>query len=91
MGLPPLVGYLIAGFVLYGAGMQATVTLREFAEIGVSLLLFSIGLKLRVGNLLMPQVWALASLQWCYWWPLFWVWDLSAFRYWQVAMFSRRH
>jgi predicted Kef-type K+ transport protein len=61
-GLPPLVGYLIAGFVLYGAGMQATVTLREFADIGVTLLLFSIGLKLRIGNLLMPQVWAVASL-----------------------------
>lgn len=61
-GLPPLVGYLIAGFVLYAAGMQATVTLREFADIGVTLLLFSIGLKLRVGNLLMPQVWAVASL-----------------------------
>lgn len=61
-GLPPLVGYLIAGFVLYGAGMQATATLREFAEIGVTLLLFSIGLKLRVGNLRMPQVWVVASL-----------------------------
>ncbi len=61
-GLPPLVGYLIAGFVLYAAGMEATVTLREFAQIGVTLLLFSIGLKLRIGNLLMPQVWAVASL-----------------------------
>lgn len=62
IGLPPLVGYLIAGFVLFGAGMEVTPTLREFADIGVTLLLFSIGLKLRVGNLLMPQVWAVASL-----------------------------
>ncbi len=61
-GLPPLVGYLITGFVLYSVGMEITPTLREFAEIGVTLLLFSIGLKLRIGNLLMPQVWAVASL-----------------------------
>lgn len=62
IGLPPLVGYLIAGFVLYGAGMEASATLRGFSDIGITLLLFSIGLKLRVGNLLMPQVWAVASL-----------------------------
>ncbi|MFQ5642593.1 MAG: cation:proton antiporter [Thiogranum sp.] len=62
VGLPPLVGYLVAGFVLYGFGGRATQTLVEFSEIGVTLLLFSIGLKLRVGNLLMPQVWGVASL-----------------------------
>lgn len=62
-GLPPLVGYLIAGFVLFGVGVEASATLRGLADIGVTLLLFSIGLKLRVGNLLMPQVWAVASLQ----------------------------
>jgi len=62
VGLPPLIGYLIAGFILYGAGGRVTPTLTEFSEIGVTLLLFSIGLKLRVGNLLMPQIWAVASL-----------------------------
>lgn len=62
IGLPPLVGYLVAGFILYSAGGRVTQTLLEFSEIGVTLLLFSIGLKLRVGNLLMPQVWAVASL-----------------------------
>ncbi|HHH45150.1 MAG TPA: potassium transporter Kef [Gammaproteobacteria bacterium] len=62
VGLPPLVGYLVAGFVLYGFGGRATQTLTEFSEIGVTLLLFSIGLKLRVGNLLMPQIWAVAGL-----------------------------
>ena len=62
VGLPPLVGYLIAGFILYGAGMRASVTLQEFSEMGVTLLLFSIGLKLRLGSLLMPQIWAVASL-----------------------------
>ena len=62
VGLPPLLGYLVAGFILYSAGGRVTQTLLEFSEIGVTLLLFSIGLKLRVGNLLMPQVWAVASL-----------------------------
>jgi predicted Kef-type K+ transport protein len=61
VSLPPLVGYLIAGFVLYANGMEASITLREFSEMGVTLLLFSIGLKLRLGNLLMPQIWGVAS------------------------------
>ncbi|MEN8761768.1 MAG: cation:proton antiporter family protein [Thiogranum sp.] len=62
VGLPPLVGYLIAGFSLYAAGMRPSVTLLEFSEMGVTLLLFSIGLKLRLGSLLMPQIWGVASL-----------------------------
>jgi predicted Kef-type K+ transport protein len=61
-GLPPLVGYLIAGFVLYASGMRITDTLREFSEMGVTLLLFSIGLKLRLRSLVMPQIWTVASL-----------------------------
>jgi len=61
-GMPPLVGFLIAGFVLYATGMRITESIFEFAEMGVTLLLFSIGLKLRVGSLLMPQIWAVASL-----------------------------
>jgi len=62
VGLPPLIGYLVAGFVLYSVGGRVTATLTEFSQIGVTLLLFSIGLKLRIGNLLMPQVWAVACL-----------------------------
>jgi len=62
VALPPLVGYLVAGFALYAAGMRPSVTLLEFSEIGVTLLLFSIGLKLRLGSLLMPQIWGVASL-----------------------------
>jgi glutathione-regulated potassium-efflux system ancillary protein KefC len=62
VGLPPLIGYLVAGFGLYAGGGQLTPTLEEFAEMGVTLLLFTIGLKLRLGSLLMPQIWAVASL-----------------------------
>ncbi len=62
IGLPPMVGYLVAGFVLYAGGGQVTPTLQEFSELGITLLLFSIGLKLRIRNLFMPQIWAVASL-----------------------------
>ncbi len=62
VGLPPLVGYLITGFILFATGFRITPTLEEFSDIGVTLLLFSIGLKLRPGSLLMPQIWAVASL-----------------------------
>jgi len=61
-GMPPLVGYLIAGFVLYASGIRITETISDFAEMGITLLLFSIGLKLQVGSLLKPQIWAVASL-----------------------------
>ena len=61
VGLPPLIGYLIAGFVLFAFGAQMTESLQEFSEMGVTLLLFTIGLKLQLRNLLMPQIWAVAS------------------------------
>ena len=62
VGLPPLIGYLIAGFCLFAFGGQMTETLHEFSEMGVTLLLFTIGLKLQLRNLLMPQIWAVASI-----------------------------
>lgn len=62
VGLPPLVGYLIAGFLLYGLGMEVSKGLEAFSQMGITLLLFSIGLKLRPGSLLMPQIWGVASL-----------------------------
>ncbi len=59
--LPPLVGFLIAGFVLKAMGMQGGDLLETVSELGVTLLLFSIGLKLKIQTLLRPQVWAVAS------------------------------
>lgn len=46
IGLPPLVGYLLAGFILYALGVEAGGFIDEVADIGVLLILFSIGLKL---------------------------------------------
>jgi predicted Kef-type K+ transport protein len=62
LGLPPLVGYLVTGFLLHGAGIEADEVINEFSQMGVTLLLFSIGLKLKLGSLAQPQVWGVASL-----------------------------
>jgi len=62
VGLPPLVGYLIAGFVLQALGVEGGDTLERIADLGVTLLLFSIGLKLRLRNLAKPGIWAGASI-----------------------------
>jgi glutathione-regulated potassium-efflux system ancillary protein KefC len=61
VGLPPLVGFLVAGFVLNAMGVEAGRFLHEFAEMGVTLLLFTIGLKLRLQTLLRPEIWAVAT------------------------------
>jgi len=62
MQLPPLVGFLCAGFSLHALGVEGGPALQTFAELGVTLLLFTIGLKLRLRNLLAPEVWGTASL-----------------------------
>ena len=60
--LPPLIGFLCAGFILNMAGYQSTNLLETMAELGVTLLLFSIGLKLKIGNLTKAQVWGPATI-----------------------------
>lgn len=61
-GLPPLVGFLIAGFAINLAGPvvglpEATgAILKYVAHIGVLLLLFTVGLKLRLEQMVQPQV-----------------------------------
>lgn len=57
LGLPPLVGYLVAGFSLHGLGHEAGSTLNQIAHLGVLLLLFSVGLKVRLKNVIRPEVW----------------------------------
>ena len=55
-GLPPLVGYLIAGFVLNFMGAEPGEFIETVSDLGVILLLFTIGLKLKLKNLLRPEV-----------------------------------
>jgi glutathione-regulated potassium-efflux system ancillary protein KefC len=56
--MPALIGYLAAGFVLHELRrQQAARCWRVLAEMGITLLLFSIGLKLQVRSLLLPRIW----------------------------------
>jgi len=49
--MPPLVGYLAAGYALSALGYSATPTLYALADVGILLLLFTVGLKLRLQTL----------------------------------------
>ena len=62
IGLPPLVGYLGAGFALNAAGVIQLESMDTFAELGITLLLFTIGLKINVKDLAQKEVWLGASL-----------------------------
>ncbi len=55
--LPPLVGFLAAGFVLNAAGMHELEGLDTIADLGVAILLFGIGLKLDARILARREVW----------------------------------
>ncbi len=61
-GLPPLVGFLLAGFALRAAGVDPGHALEEVAHVGVLVLLFTVGLKLRLKNLTRAEVWAGTNL-----------------------------
>ena len=50
VGLPPLVGFLLAGFALRQADFQPDEAVEGVAHAGVLVLLFSVGLKLRLKN-----------------------------------------
>ena len=62
IGLPPLVGYLAAGFVLSGLAANTSITaeptdvLAHIAHLGVLLLLFTVGLKLKLRSIVSPEV-----------------------------------
>ncbi|MGJ8655806.1 MAG: cation:proton antiporter domain-containing protein [Akkermansiaceae bacterium] len=60
--LPPMVGFLLAGFVLQAMGQKGGEGLQIISDLGVTLLLFSIGLKLQVKSLGRPEIWAGTSL-----------------------------
>ncbi len=60
ISLPPMVGFLAAGFALSALGMQSGATLQAVADIGVTILLFSIGLKLNLKDLFRTEIWAVS-------------------------------
>ena len=55
--LPPSIGYLAAGFILHFLGFEASDSLKGLADLGITLMLFMIGLKLNVKDLLKTEVW----------------------------------
>ena len=57
IALPPLIGYLIAGFALNYMGYTADVSLQTLADMGITLMLFTIGLKLNIKDLLKTEIW----------------------------------
>lgn len=60
--LPPLVGFLGAGFALNFLGAPDLPGLDVIADLGVTLLLFGIGLKLDVRSLARKEVWGTAAI-----------------------------
>ena len=56
--LPPLVGYLLAGFFLHALGVQPEASLQTLADLGISLMLFTIGLKVNFKQLLSKDIWS---------------------------------
>ncbi len=62
IGLPPLVGYLATGFLLNTQGIANDALLQKLADLGITLLLFTVGLKLNLRTLARPQVWAVTGL-----------------------------
>jgi len=61
-GLPPLVGFLATGFVLNYLGVASGEVLQKLADLGITLLLFTVGLKLNLKVLIRPQVWSVTVL-----------------------------
>lgn len=56
IGMPSLIGFLLAGFVLSAMGYQSIDPLTHIAHLGILLLLFTVGLKLRLRSVLRAEV-----------------------------------
>jgi len=54
--LPPLVGYLAAGLALAAFGYEAGDMLKEISHLGVIFLLFTVGLHIRIKNILRVDI-----------------------------------
>ncbi|MEX0906605.1 MAG: cation:proton antiporter family protein [Balneolaceae bacterium] len=54
--LPPLVGYLVAGISLSLFGYESGDILKDISHLGVLFLLFTVGLHIRIKNILRPDV-----------------------------------
>lgn len=57
IGLPPMVGFLLSGFAYNFSGYPIPAGIDQIADLGITLLLFSIGLKLDLRSLAKPEIW----------------------------------
>ena len=62
LGLPPLVGFLVAGFILNTQSDVNTELFQKLSDIGITLLLFTVGLKINLKTLIKPQIWAVTGI-----------------------------
>ncbi len=62
IGLPPMVGYLAAGFGLAAFGMESGPLLDGIADLGITLMLFTIGLKISLKSLRAPEILGVATI-----------------------------
>jgi glutathione-regulated potassium-efflux system ancillary protein KefC len=65
--LPPSIGFLAAGFALNFLGYQADESLVTLSNLGITLMLFTIGLKLNVKSLFKNEIWLTSSLHTLAW------------------------
>ncbi len=62
LNYPPLLGYLLAGFLAHELGVGNIDVITPLADLGILLLLFTIGLKLNLKELAAPHVWGTALI-----------------------------
>lgn len=64
LGLPALLGFLATGFILGMSGLtdgNLKQILGPLSDLGIILLLFTIGLKIKIKQLIQPEIWITAS------------------------------
>jgi predicted Kef-type K+ transport protein len=85
INLPPLIGYLMAGFLLNFMGMESGDSLKVIANLGITLMLFTIGLKLNLKDLIKLEVWS-STLSHMTLWIVF-----ASFLLWLATMLGLHH
>jgi predicted Kef-type K+ transport protein len=63
IGMPPMLGFLASGFLMNFLGLtEGSLALDRIADLGIYLLLFTIGLKLDLKSLTRREIWGGATL-----------------------------
>ena len=63
LNLPPMLGFLLAGFAMNFLGLTGgSLALDRIADMGIMVLLFTIGLKLDLKGLSKPEIWGGATV-----------------------------